>query len=204
MQTHTHPSPSQVKLHSELFASESGLATLCVQGKYGFFIKELIRAYEALSSGSEVVSSGSEVVGFEQRAHCLYQALRNTVIRLAKNKPEDEQTWVKNCGRNVSHHSGYLPLLARLNIICKSEGHERNARKAQVFTLGLLKTTYQFQPKKAAIPMLTKWAAASDCLALHTAGLPTSCAVWLQQLASVQDSMLLHSSQHIACKAEGT
>jgi hypothetical protein len=114
-----------------------------VQGKYGFFIKELIHAYEALPRGSGVQ-------GLNQRAQCLYQALRNTVSRLSKNPPVDEQTWVTNCGRNVSHHSGYLPLLARLNVICKSKGQKRRSSGVQgtVFTLGLLKKKYQFAPKK--------------------------------------------------------
>jgi hypothetical protein len=71
-------------------------------------------------------------------------------VQVIQKPPVDEQTWVTNCGRNVSHHSGYLPLLARLNVICKSKGQKRRSSGVQgtVFTLGLLKKKYQFAPKK--------------------------------------------------------
>jgi hypothetical protein len=36
-------------------------------------------------------------------------------------RPEDESTWVKNCGRGVHHHLSWLPIMQNLDVIRKQE-----------------------------------------------------------------------------------
>lgn len=68
------------------------------------------------NKGNRLGGSGKRDLVVQQ----LYQALVATVERL---DGKQMVVWTLNCGRNVSHHSGWLPLLLRLGIIAKAPAH---------------------------------------------------------------------------------
>lgn len=49
--------------------------------------------------------------------------LLETVGAISKNKV-DFTAWVVNCGRSVSHHSSFVPVLIRYKLLCKAPQSE--------------------------------------------------------------------------------
>ena len=113
-----------------IFENEPALEFLCLQSKYGPFRDELMRAasewskvaYRSTTCRSKVfcrkqVCGGrrSMVGGLSRTLH-LWAILRDA-LRASSKYDGKWDVWVTNCGRNVSHRSGLVPMCQRLHII---------------------------------------------------------------------------------------
>ena len=111
-----------------MFAAEPGLELISLQGKYDPFRQALYEAWTKVTGGgsavrrsaaqqfsnSAVQESDVAVQDYDGRAEVMLDVLEETVARVHL---VPMQEWHDNCGRGVSHVLGYLPLLARLNLI---------------------------------------------------------------------------------------
>jgi len=122
-----------------IMAKEPAIEILDIQGKYGPFRKVLAKTFRSSPPWSKVHKSkvlvkelqqeyepvpASKVLDLERkcgsdavlRAYHLLAVLRQTLIAV---QGEDLTCWVKNCGRNVSHHAGFIPMLLRYKLLQK-------------------------------------------------------------------------------------
>ena len=120
---------------------EPAMEILDVQGKYGPYRTSQVKAFRNLLPRWSKVRSSKVWVqklqaeyrpvlqqskllalqacvgeGVLLRAHRLLAVLRRT-IQMVQGK--DFECWVTNCGRNVSHHSGFIPMLQRFKVVRK-------------------------------------------------------------------------------------
>ena len=98
------------KTSHAMYTSEPGLEMISLQGKYDPFRTALFGAWQ--SSCSAVKKKGA--ASLEQRAEVMLNILEKTLDQLSE---VPMQEWHDNCGRNVSHVLGWLPLLARLDVL---------------------------------------------------------------------------------------
>ena len=119
---------------------EPAMEFLDVQAKYGPYRKSQMEAFRKSLPWSKVCRSKVWVQKLQEeftpvpqskllalqarvgedvllRAHGLLAVLRRTT-RMVHGK--DFACWVKNCGRNVSHHSGFVPMLLRFKVLRKA------------------------------------------------------------------------------------
>ena len=113
-----------------MFEEEPALEFLGIQDKYGPFRDALMRAaserskvaYRSKTCRSKVsrrknVCGGRRsMVGGLSRTLQLWAILRDA-LRASSKYDGKWDVWVTNCGRNVSHHSGFVPMCQRLHII---------------------------------------------------------------------------------------
>ena len=90
------------------------------------------------------------------RAALLLRAL-SQACRLMANV--DYKDWVNHWGRGVTHHSGFIPMLLRLQVIRKSAARDRGS-----LCLGLGSSSYRLA-SRAQSTRLGAWVAASDVIA---------------------------------------
>ena len=118
---------------------ELAIEILDVQSKYGPFRNPLTRISKRSPSLSDIRKSQvfinklrgeykptlpSKVLDLKQRfgedaiyrAYRLLAILRKTIHAV---DGKDLSSWVTNCGRNVSHHSGFVPMLLRFKLLRK-------------------------------------------------------------------------------------
>ena len=94
-----------------LFQQEPGLEQICELAKFGPIKKYLVHAWKTRRSENQESRRSDE----RARAHALYQILTDAAKHFSG---QDLRTpWVDNCGRFVSNHSGFVPLLHRLRVV---------------------------------------------------------------------------------------
>ena len=135
----------------------------------------VLRQYQPVSRedlrGLEIKYTAAKV----HRAQHLLAVLRSTVQQV---DGADFECWVTNCGRNVSHHSGFVPMLLRFEILQK-------VSKSTVPSLALGSTTgrrYQLRSDNllAVLGKLCALIRLADAIeeklpAVHG---PRSCSAW--------------------------
>ena len=122
-----------------MISQEPAIEIFDVQGKYGPFRKALAETFKRSLSWYKVHRSKvlvkkltreyrpvpvSRVLNLQEkytrkvvfRAHHLLAVLRRTVHAV---QGKDFTCWVRNCGRNVSFHSGFIPMLLRFKLLRK-------------------------------------------------------------------------------------
>ena len=121
---------------------EPAMEVLDVQAKYGPYRTDQIQVFQNSPPWSKVHSSNVWVQKLHKeyglvsqsqlgklkaqfgedavlRAHGLLAVLRQTALKV---QGKDFTCWVTNCGRNVSHHSGFVPMLLRFKVVQKVAG----------------------------------------------------------------------------------
>ena len=98
------------------FQEEPGLEQLCELSKIGPIKDYLVAKWKQATRGPGAQSSQATRVPDENaRAHALYKLLADTAAHFSG---QDLKTpWIENCGRFVSNHSGFVPLLHRLHVV---------------------------------------------------------------------------------------
>ncbi len=138
-----------------LFDEEPALELLSVQGKYGPWKTALHIAW-CQTSGRRMSRQRTSKQGVSSRVALLFRALSHT-CRLMANL--DYKVWVDHWGRGVTHHSGFIPMLLRLQVIRKS-----TAKGGGSLRLGIGSGTYRLA-SSARLTRLGAWVAASDVIA---------------------------------------
>ena len=94
------------------FQQEPGLEQLSEMAKYGPIKEYLVQRWKARRPEDQ---KHAKARGPAARARILHQILTDS----AKHFSGKDLTtpWVENCGRFVSQHSGFVPLLHRLNVV---------------------------------------------------------------------------------------
>ena len=148
-----------------MFKAEPALEVLSVQGKYGPWKDKLLAAW--LRSGRPRAGK----LPLEQRAGIISRVLRSACQDMSG---EDLADWVQNCGRSVTHHSGFLSMLVRLRVVHLSP---RGA-----LALGVNGARYAFTGKESSVQVsesLACLAGACDDLQDILAEPPQTGAQWL-------------------------
>ena len=140
---------------SSLFDEEPALELLSVQGKYGPWKTALLMAW-CQTSRRRTSRQKTSRCGVSSRAALLLRAL-SQACRLMANV--DYKDWVNHWGRGVTHHSGFIPMLLRLQVIRKSAARDRGS-----LCLGLGSSSYRLA-SRAQSTRLGAWVAASDVIA---------------------------------------
>ena len=122
-----------------IIEQEPAMEFLDAQGKYGPYRATQIDIFRTSPAWSKVQRSKAWVKKLQEeydpvpqsklldlqkrcgedvlvRAHGLLQILRRTTEAVHGT---DLTCWVTNCGRNVSHHSGFIPMLLRFKVLRK-------------------------------------------------------------------------------------
>ena len=147
---------SHAKAIGEIMKQEPAIEILDIQAKYGPSRDALAEAWKFSHPWSKVqwphlrreyqLVSQKDLLDMERkhigaivcRAQRLLAVLRRSIRQV---DGVDFTCWVTNCGRNVSHHSGFVPMLSRFKILKK-------VRRSTVPLLALGSTTglrYQFR-----------------------------------------------------------
>ena len=140
---------------SSLFDEEPALELLSVQGKYGPWKTALLMAW-CQTSRRRTSRQKTSRCGVSSRAALLLRAL-SQACRLMANV--DYKDWVNHWGRGVTHHSGFIPMLLRLQVIRKSAARDRGS-----LCLGLGSSSYRLA-SRAQSTRLGAWVVASDVIA---------------------------------------
>ena len=94
---------------------------LCSLAKYGPIKDYLVKAYQKRRPEGQKSKRRPEDQkskrSTEARARSLYQVLKDTALHFSGVNLKTP--WIENCGRFVSNHSGFVPLLARLRVVRK-------------------------------------------------------------------------------------
>lgn len=92
---------------------EPALELLSVQGKYGPWKDSLLIAWR-----DEVRESRSARCSWQGDIHNRSDRLLHVLARACQlMAATDYRVWVQCCGRGVTHHSGFIPLLLRLKVL---------------------------------------------------------------------------------------
>lgn len=164
-------------LHAAAFDREPALEFLYIQGKYGPFREALARAAKRAKVGPRSTVQG--------RAQALHGILRDAVAA-SSNRPGDFEVWVQCCGRNVSHHSGFVPLCQRLSIIKKSPP---KCKGAFWLSSGTEQYVYCNGPseKAQALVQLQHVIAFMDKVHRSKVRGPRSCSEWCARYRQIED-----------------
>ena len=103
------------------FKREPAAMVLLVQAKYGPFRDAMMAAFRSKDYCRFTVHNCSKVQGCRLRAEMLLQVLCKAV---RQSSGQNFTAWVANCGRNVSHHSGFIPMLRRFNVLRTARRHD--------------------------------------------------------------------------------
>ena len=79
-------------------------------------VEKMQREYRAVSQSRLEAIATDYGKGTLLRAYLLLAVLRNAAAAV---QGQDFTCWITNCGRNVSHHSGFVPLLLRFKVVRK-------------------------------------------------------------------------------------
>jgi hypothetical protein len=139
-----------------LFDEEPALELLSRQGKYGPWKIALHMAW-CKTSGRRTSRRKTSRRGVSSRVALLFRAL-SQACRLMANV--DYKDWVDHWGRGVTHHSGFIPMSLRLQVIRKSAARDRGSLR-----LGLGSSNYYRLASSARLTRLGAWVAASDVIA---------------------------------------
>ena len=174
-----------------IISQEPSMEFLDIQSKYGPCRDALVQVFRSKVSSSKVMheyepvsKSGLEALEFKYgadrlpRAQHLLAVLRRTVSEV---DGKDLSCWVTNCGRNVSHHSGFVPMLLRLKVL-------RKVRKSTVPSLDLGSATgrrYQLRTDNLlqALDCLCQVIRLADAVQVKVPSSvpgPRSCSAWVQ------------------------
>lgn len=148
-----------------MFKAEPAFEVLSVLGKYGPWKDKLLAAW--LRSGRPRKGE----LPLERRAAIISGVLRSACQDMSGEHLAD---WVQNCGRSVTHHSGFLPMLVRLRLIRPSLRGE--------LVLGVNGARYAFNGKESSVQVsesLGCLAGACDDLQDILAEPPRTGAQWL-------------------------
>lgn len=186
---------------------EPAMEILDIQGKYGPFRMPFIKTFKRSPSLSKVHRSQVFVKKLHQeykpvlqskvsdlhkrfgahavlRAHRLLAVLRQT-IRAVHSK--DFTCWVTNCGRNVSHHSGFVPMLLRFKLLQK-------VRRSRVSSLDLGSATgrrYQLRSNNLVevLDKLCQLIQSADAIKekLSSVRGPRSCSEWSKSFQKLSE-----------------
>lgn len=173
---------SKVSKVKQLFNREPAAELLSLLVKYDPFRKAF---HKALAGRSTV---GRSKVA---RAEALRNALRKAAVATAAN--HDLSVWVRNCGRNVSHHSGLIAVLHRFHILQratrKKNGCLKFTEKGNVYTL---KNTPA--ARKACIAKLQHVISFMDDVKCSAVQGPRTCTQW----CDAYDCLLEVARKHCA------
>ena len=121
----THATSSE-----KVFVKEPALEILDVQAKYGPFRAALIRCFQASHPWSEVRGHTELHKKYGMQTVCRAVRLSSVLCQtLQVIEGQDFGIWVENCGCNVSHHSGFVPMLMRFKLLRKAVAGERRTLK---------------------------------------------------------------------------
>ena len=116
------------------------------------------------------------------RAHGLLGVLRRTSEAI---EGTDLTCWVTNCGRNVAHHSGFIPMLIRFKVL-------RKVPKSSVSSLSLGSITgrrYKLRTDNLleALSKLCKLIVLADAIKRSKVRGPRSCSAWIKAFRNLSD-----------------
>ena len=173
---------------AKMYRAEPTLQLICLQGKYGPFRTALLEAWTTLQakpgpqrsrrptkeSRSPGVKKDEEML--KNRAAHVFQVL---VLAVRKCSGQPMAEWVRNCG-NLSHVSGFIPVLTRLGMVTHGQGGRRNVH------LGANGLPYSLPigPRRtaAAHRLISKYVQAADAFAEVLRTPPRTCSEWLDKL----------------------
>ena len=193
------------RLALDMFQAEPALEMLSVWGKYRPWRRALHAAWKQLQRPG--AKSGARCPAtVEARAAFCHEVLHAATRAVSGDTME---VWVQNCGRNVNHHSGYLPMLSYLLCLqhCKEEegprgrgsgrskasSHSRDrSRGPEVFYLGKLLTPYQWRvdAREEALRKIELVVQASDIFASALQSPPRTCKQWVESFKQVEANAL--------------
>ena len=184
---------------------EPAMEILDVQSKYGPYRTSQLHAFRQSPPWSKVHRSEAWVEELQEeyrpvpeskleglrhrfgddallRAHGLLAVLRRTAEAV---HGADFSCWVTNCGRNVSHHSGFVPMLLRFKVL-------RKVPRSSVSPLDLGSTTglcYQLRSDNLleVLNKLCKLVVLADAIKKFKVRGPRSCTAWVTAFRNLSD-----------------
>lgn len=186
---------------------EPAMEFLDVQGKYGPYRTSQIDIFTNSPAWSKVRRSKawvqklqeeyrpvlqSKLLGLQARvgedvllrAHGLLAVLRRTTHAV---HGKDFRCWVTNCGRNVSHHSGFIPMLLRFKVL-------RKVPRSSVSSLDLGSTTgrrYELRSDNLleVLSNVCELIQLADAVkkSMSTVRGPRSCSAWIKAFRDLSD-----------------
>lgn len=173
---------------ARMYRAEPTLQLICLQGKYGPFRAALLEAWKTLQAKpgaqrSRRPTKESRSPGVKKdegmlkdRAARVFQVL---VLATRRCCGQPMAEWVRNCG-NLSHVSGFIPLLTRLGMVTHGQGGRQAVR------LGANGLPYSLPtgPKQiaAAQELISRYVQAADAFAEVLQTPPRTCSEWLDKL----------------------
>ena len=161
----------KTKVVLRAFDKEPFLEDLCLLAKYGPIKEHMVKEWRNLGC------RGAKEHSMKEREEHCYKVLERTAQHFSgKALPE----WVENCGRNVSHHSSFVPLLHRLGIVQSKKPREAT-KLDQLDMKGVGGSCVKyFTGAKKARKKLRDFIGVAD--AVSALPVPTSGAEWLKSM----------------------
>lgn len=187
---------TQSTVSRAMFEAEPATEWLSVWCKYGPY-KDLLNTIFMKGSGSRVKGHGcgskvckTHLKAKSSRQERLWELLKGTALAAHKSKL-DLSEWVQNCGRNVSHHSGFVATLMRFNMLAKAPPNLPKAKRLQ-----LSSATEEYQlleepaAKTIALNALEKLCKLADAVndAKASTSTPRSCTEWATYFNMIQEA----------------
>ena len=180
----------------KFFAMEPALEILDVQAKYGPFRDALMHCFQTSKLESEVPKS--KVYQKLQEQHglprlCRALRLHFTLLEAMREvEGSDFSSWVTNCGRNVSHHSGLVPMLMRLKMIQIAAAGDRKCFHLSSVTGR--RYVVQQDSRFAVLAKLCQVIKLADTLreTLYSVQGPRSCTAWCKTFHALRDAVHDH------------
>ena len=180
------------KFAKETFEREPASELLALLAKYGPFRVVFVQALSVRDPRIRCPRSNfsrSRVQSSHTRALKLWVALRTAAKKVAAST--DLTIWIQNCGRNVSHHSGLISLLHRLDILIRAGQKQDGFQFRRGGHFYKLKETAV--AKQKSLQKLQHIIAFMDDVSKSKVQGPRSCAEWcsateqLRELAAKHD-----------------
>ena len=171
---------------SKIFQEEAGLEEVCDLAKYGPIKDHLVAAYQKIRRPAAPGGQSPE-----ERAQCLYKVLVDTAHHFSGINLKTP--WVENCGRFVSQHSGFVPLLARLNVAQKWRPGDRGP-KLDFSGIGGTPEPRTLLPAQASARQLLALIKGAD--ARQSIPLPKNSQEWLAALRNLKATKKIQKQKH--------
>ena len=98
----------KTKATSRMFDKEPLFEDLRLMAKYGPIKEHMVKEWKAMGC------PGAKEHSMKEREELCYKVVEKTARHFSGDALHE---WVANCGRNVSYHSGFVPLLHRLGVV---------------------------------------------------------------------------------------
>lgn len=185
-----------------MYAAESCLWVLSIQGKYEPWRKALLEHWSQISVAKRWTALTPSKVGpprmlTAQQAQSQHQSRAEKVFGVLEAAAfqmhlDPQQAWSVNCGRSVGKVLGWLPLLSRIGAIRHKEKVSRHKRRGlKTLALGVNSMLYVWLPDGLPVVLgnLALLCQAGDLLQWHLRHPLRTCQQWLQSFKLAESQL---------------